>query len=56
MVGENIYEPLEANAKASFEKLEKDVPDNVLVFQRGKIEITPFARLLLAACFSNHKA
>lgn len=56
MVGENIYEPLEANAKAVYEKLEKDAPDKVLVFQRGRIEITPFARLLLAACFSTHKA
>jgi len=55
MVGENIYEPLEENAKAAYGDIEKQVPDKTITFQRGKIEITPFARLLMTACFSNQK-
>ncbi len=56
MVGENIYEPLEEHAKKSYAGLEKQAEDRVITFERGKIEITPFARLLLSACFSSKKA
>ncbi|MHB1320930.1 MAG: DUF4393 domain-containing protein [Acidithiobacillus ferrivorans] len=56
MVGENIYEPLEANAKATYGHIEKQVPDRTITFQRGQIEITPFTRLLMKACFSTPKA
>ncbi len=56
MVGEKIYEPLEENAKVTYAGIEKQVPDRTLTFQRGKIEITPFARLLMTACFSSQKA
>ncbi|ESS71274.1 hypothetical protein MGMO_112c00130 [Methyloglobulus morosus KoM1] len=53
MVGENIYEPLEEDAKIRYSELIKTVDDKTIVFPRGKIEITPFARLLMDACFVN---
>lgn len=53
MVGEKIYEPLEEHAKQNYAELENTTKDRALTFQRGKIEITPFAKLLLNACFSN---
>jgi hypothetical protein len=56
MAGKNIYEPLEENAKATYSAAEKSAEDQTLTFQRGKIEITPFARLLMKACFPNQKA
>lgn len=56
MVGENIYEPLEELAKQAYAEIEKQVEDRVIVFNRGKIEITSFAWLLLNACFSNKQA
>ena len=51
MVGENIYEPLEEHAKATFTHLENQ--DKEITCERGKIEITPFARLFIAACFGS---
>ncbi len=56
MVGENIYEPLEAHAKQSYLGLEEQMKDRVIDYQRGKIEITSFARLLMKACFSDEIA
>ncbi|MCE5181879.1 MAG: DUF4393 domain-containing protein [Betaproteobacteria bacterium] len=53
MVGENIYEPLEEYARTQYSIFEKSDGDLALAFPRGKIEITPFARLLMNACFSN---
>jgi len=53
MGGENIYEPLEEQAKSTYSAIEKSIGDRTLTFQRGKIVITPFARLLMSACFSN---
>jgi hypothetical protein len=51
MVGENIYEPLEVVAKQLYSKIAESMPDRTLDFVRGKIEITPFAQLLITACF-----
>nr|WP_298169365.1 DUF4393 domain-containing protein [uncultured Pseudomonas sp.] len=51
MVGNNIYEPLENHAKETFAQIESQQQDHELKFQRGKIEITPFARLFIKACF-----
>jgi len=56
MVGENIYEPLEDNAKQMFKAVEEANPDRELKFNRGKIEITPLGRMLMNACFSNNNA
>lgn len=56
MAVENIYEPLEANAKTTYGDIEQQVPEKTITFQRGTIEITPFARLLIKACFSTQKA
>lgn len=56
MVGENIYEPLEEYAKKIYSEVSKSVEDRSITFQRGQIEITPFARLLMNACFSSKKA
>ena len=56
MVGENIYEPLEEHAKIIYSPIEKQAKDKTLSFDRGKIEITPFAKLLMNACFKNEKA
>ena len=53
MVGDNIYEPLEENAKAAYSHLEPQLQDQEISFQRGKIVITPFARLFTAACFAS---
>lgn len=53
MVGENIYEPLEENAKATYLQIEQQLQGQEIVFQRGKIEITPFARLFINACLAN---
>jgi len=55
MVGENIYEPLEENAKALYNQIEKASEGRTILFKRGKIEITPFGRLMMAACFTNNK-
>lgn len=54
MVGENIYEPLENHAKASYTQMEQQLQgqDQEIIYQRGKIEITPFARLFIEACFT----
>lgn len=54
MAGENIYEPLENHAKLVYSEVEKNKPDRKIEFARGKIEITPFARLLISACFTNN--
>lgn len=51
MVGANIYEPLEANARVVFSPMVTPDSGSQFAFQRGKIEITPFGRLLLSACF-----
>jgi len=56
MVGENIYEPLEDNAKSIYAEIEKHAEDKEISFSRGKVEITSFARLFLTACFTNKKA
>jgi hypothetical protein len=56
MVGENIYEPLEDFAKKMYSEISARQPTKEVAFQRGKIEITPFARLLLNACFSSANA
>jgi len=54
MVGENIYEPLEENAKQMFAAIEKSSPDKELKINKGKIDITPFGRMLMGACFNNN--
>jgi hypothetical protein len=53
MAGEGLYEPLELESKARFKDLE-DIPEPKMVikFQKGKIELTPFGRLFLQACFA----
>lgn len=56
MVGENIYEPLENHAKAAFAQIESHLQDQEIIFQRGKVEITPFARLFINACFHSKSA
>ena len=56
MVGDNIYEPLEENAKKAYTTIAENTPDKELTFERGKIEITPFAHLLMDACFNKTKA
>ncbi|MEO8600888.1 MAG: DUF4393 domain-containing protein, partial [bacterium] len=56
MVGENIYEPLEEYAKKIYFDMAQSVEGQSITFQRGKIEITPFARLFMNACFSSKKA
>lgn len=56
MVGENIYEPLENYARKIFNEQERKNPDKVLAFERGKMEITPFGRLFISACFSHTDA
>jgi len=53
MVGENIYEPLEEDAKAIFSEIEKQHDDKSLTFLRGKIEITSFAKMFMNACIEN---
>uniref|UniRef100_UPI001D02A475 DUF4393 domain-containing protein n=1 Tax=Halomonas sp. 3F2F TaxID=1255602 RepID=UPI001D02A475 len=53
MGGENIYEPLENHAKETYSQLENKLQDQEVKFKRGTIEITPFARLFINACFSN---
>ena len=53
MVGENIYEPLENNAKLAYGKIEAAIEDRVLDFKKGKIIITPLARLFMSACFDS---
>ena len=55
MSGNNIYEPLEEDAKNIYNNIYGEVPHKKISFERGKIEITPFARLLMNACFSNNK-
>lgn len=50
LVGDNIYEPLEGYAKKKFAPFEKGHDDRKLKFIRGKIEITPFARMFMSAC------
>lgn len=54
MAGEEIYEPLELESKARFKGLE-DIPEPKMQikFQKGKIDVTPFGRLFLQACFAN---
>lgn len=56
MVGENIYEPLEDTGNQLYSKIAESMPERQLNFVRGKLEITPFARLLITACFSNEQA
>jgi hypothetical protein len=56
IVGENIYEPLEEYAKKLYLAAVVSTEDRVLDTPKGKIEITPFGRLLMHACFSNKKA
>jgi hypothetical protein len=53
MVGPNIYEPLEDNAREVYSKVEEKASDATLEFQRGKIEITPLGRLFFSACFKS---
>jgi hypothetical protein len=52
LASEKSYETLENYAKNTYAKIEKQVEDKKLSFKRGKIEITPFAKLLLTACFT----
>ena len=56
IVGENIYEPLEETAKASFQPMAEKLEDRELAFERGRIDITPFGRLLISACTSPKRA
>lgn len=56
MVGANIYEPLESNARTTYAALVAAEPQKEISFQRGQIEITPFARLFMNACFSRANA
>lgn len=53
MVGEGIYEPLELESKARYKGLE-DIPEPKMQItcQKGKIDVTPFGRLFLQACFA----
>lgn len=53
MAGEGLYEPLELESKARYKAFE-DVPEQKMQikFQKGKIEVTPFGRLFLQACFA----
>ncbi len=50
MVGDNLYEPLEELAKSIYQLTADQVIDRLLTFNKGKIEITPFGRMLIAAC------
>ena len=50
MVGQNIYEPLEEFSKKYYSLAMEKMEDRVLDFVRGKIEITPFGKLLIKAC------
>lgn len=53
MAGEGIYEPLEIESRAKFKGLEDILePKMQIKFQKGKIEVTPFGRLFLQACFA----
>jgi len=53
MVGEGIYEPLELESKSRFKGLENfPQPRMQIKFQKGKIDVTPFGRLFLQACFA----
>jgi hypothetical protein len=56
IVGNNLYEPLEELAKSLYQSLTDTMPDRELTFERGKIEITPFGRMLIAACTPVKKA
>jgi hypothetical protein len=53
MVGEGIYEPLELESKARFKGFD-EIPEQKMQikFQKGRIEVTPFGRLFLQACFA----
>lgn len=52
MAGENVYEPLEENAKTIYSNLASSNQDRDLTFSRGRIDITPLGRLFMLACFS----
>ncbi len=52
LVGDNIYGPLEALAKLRYSAISNEHPDYELVFPQRIINITPFGRLFLEACFS----
>lgn len=56
MAGEGLYEPLELESKARFKGLE-DIPEPKMQikFKKGKIEVTPFGRLFLQACFGRNQ-
>lgn len=53
IAGEGIYEQLELESKAMFKGLE-DAPEQKMQikFRKGRIDITPFGRLFLQACFA----
>lgn len=52
MVGEGIYEPLIEYAMGLYKLNPSEESEFELAWQRGKVEITPFARLLMRACFN----
>lgn len=53
MVGENIYEPLEENARNQYLGFTHLKPDHEITFARGRVDITPLGRMFLLACFSS---
>lgn len=54
MAGVGIYEPLEIKSRNIFKQIEEFPESKIKIkFQRGKIDITPFGKLFLAACFTN---
>ena len=52
---DSCYEPLEAHARNEFSGMVGKISDRELAFQKGKIDITPFGRLFLSACYASEK-
>ena len=52
---DSFYEPLETHARNEFSGTVGQFSDRELTFQRGKIEITPFGKLFLCACYAAEK-
>jgi hypothetical protein len=50
IIGDNLYEPLEKLAKSLYQSIANQALDRRMTFDRGKIEITPFGKMLIAAC------
>lgn len=53
IAGEGFYEPLELESKARFKRFD-DIPESKMQikFKKGRIDVTPFGRLFLQACFA----